>query len=101
MCQLSKNSGSLGACTGIALPSLYAVYNSQTTSTVMCKIEVLILLGSLPYLRLLSAVVAALWPLLFFLNSVPENNYVVNSVQVINVLVNLLQPNVVLFNFSG
>jgi hypothetical protein len=97
MCQLSRNSGSLRACTGIVLPSSYTVRPHQQSCL---KMKYSVILCTLPYLRLLSAVVAVLWPL-SFIWIVCLKIIMLSTVQVINVLVNLLQPNVLLFNFSG
>jgi hypothetical protein len=80
MCQLSRNSGSLRACTGIVLPSPYAVYNSQTTSTLMPKDEVLsYTVMSLTVSEITFGRCSCFVAIVFYLNSVPENNYVANS----------------------
>ena len=81
MCRLYRNSGSLRACTGIAFPSPYTVYNSKTISTVvMSKDKVLsytpmcLTVSEITFGRCSCVVV-----IVFFLNSVPEDNCVVNS----------------------
>jgi len=80
MYQSCRNSGILRACTGIVLPSPYAVYNSQTTSKVMSKNDILsytamcLTVSEITFGRC-SCVVA----IVSYVNSVPDNNYVVNS----------------------